>query len=55
MAQLMEVIERTGTGFTIYYYPAGKALDAVKDAPATTIEQTLIKLGDEFINGGIPR
>src|SRR5262249_32369985 len=25
MGQLMEVIERTGTGFTIYYYPAGNA------------------------------
>src|SRR5262249_33143699 len=25
MAQMMEVIERTGAGFTIYYYPAGDA------------------------------
>src|SRR5580658_4726024 len=44
MAQLMEVIERTGTGFTIYYYeygnPASKA--AVREVAENQTKSNII-------------
>lgn len=39
MAQLMEVIERTGTGFTIYWYPHGNA-EAKSQVEAVAENQT---------------